>query len=196
MSKENSTHIFPDQAREVIAFKARQLLQRRDFRTSDQVDLEQAIWQHVCEQIGRFDPAKASLPTYFNHLVETATAKLVRAQERKKRVLELSMHSLEGRPSTASKQNDPLSEGVSPADQGRRRGLTAPDPVTAADRRDAIAVALSRMPERLKAIACALMHRKRAEVAREFNLPFNTLKRLCREIGEHLERAGLEKCRF
>jgi hypothetical protein len=85
----DSTHgkdfVLTNYARNLIQVKARQLCRRREFLPADQADLQQELWLMLCERVDAFDPAKASLDTFIDRVVNTAVGVILRNRQRLKR---------------------------------------------------------------------------------------------------------------
>ncbi|MDW8266077.1 MAG: hypothetical protein RMJ52_12190, partial [Gemmataceae bacterium] len=64
--------ILTDYAKKLIRIKARQLSHRRDFHDIACTDLEQELWLVLVKAARLFDPAKASLDTFIDRVVNTA----------------------------------------------------------------------------------------------------------------------------
>jgi hypothetical protein len=83
----DSTHgkdfVLTNYARNLIQVKARQLCRRREFLPADQADLQQELWLMLCERADAFDPAKASLDTFIDRVVNTAVGVILRNRQRR-----------------------------------------------------------------------------------------------------------------
>jgi len=77
--------VLTNYARNLIQVKARQLCRRREFLPADQADLQQELWLMLCERADAFDPAKASLDTFIDRVVNTAVGVILRNRQRLKR---------------------------------------------------------------------------------------------------------------
>lgn len=192
----DSTHgkdfVLTAYARNLIRVKAHQLRARRDFRTSDSDDLQQDLWLAVCERIDRFDPAKASLDTFIDLVVNQALASLLRRRQRLKRDKGTYAQSLDEVLPTPAGDPAPLADFVTPADLARRLGRHARDPEQTRDTADALEFALAEMPEGLRDVCRRLAEGTVNSVAGELGVSRRAVRRACLTIREVLERAGLE----
>ncbi len=184
--------ILTSYARNLIRVKAHQLCTRRDFHTSDPDDLQQELWLAVCERMDRFDPTKASLDTFIDLVVNKALASLLRSRQRLKRDKGTYVQSLDKMMATPSGETVPHGDIVTESDLGRRTGHypreTACDPAIG----EALAYALSEMPEDLQDISRRLMSGTVNSVARELKVSRRSIRNACLSIRDHLERAGLK----
>jgi RNA polymerase sigma factor (sigma-70 family) len=191
----DSTHgkdfVLTDYAKKLIRFKARQLCRRRDFLTSDQDDLQQELWLMVCERADGFNPAKASLNTFIDRVVNSAVAQIVRNRERLKRGKGGHVVSLDGEDSHRARPS-PMSSGLSPEHLYRRIGVYPADPITVRETAEAVQAVLMRMPEDLREICLCLMNGTANSVACDMHISRRALRKACLVIREFLERAGLE----
>lgn len=193
----DSTHgkdfVLTAYARNLIRLKAHQLRTRRDFRTSDPDDLQQELWLAVCERIDRFDPAKASLDTFIDLVVNQALASLLRRRQRLKRDKGTFTQSLDEVLQTPAEDPAPLADFITQDDLARRMGRQARDPERNQATADALAFAVAQMPEELRDVCRRLTEGTVNSVARELNVSRRAVRRACLAIREILERAGLEK---
>jgi RNA polymerase sigma-70 factor (ECF subfamily) len=179
-------------ARNLIRLKAHQLRTRQDFRSSDPDDLQQELWLAVCERIERFDPAKASVDTFIDLVVNQALASLLRRRQRLKRDKGTFMQSLDEVLQAPAEDPAPLADFITQADLARRMGRHARDSEQDQVTAEALALAMSKMPEDLRDICRRLMEGTVNSVACELNVSRRAVRRACLAIREFLERAGLE----
>lgn len=69
----------------LIEVKARQLIRRPGFRRSELRDLEQELVAAVLRQAHHYDPARGSVNTFIDRVVETAAVAIIRRRMRLKR---------------------------------------------------------------------------------------------------------------
>ncbi|GAB6185743.1 sigma-70 family RNA polymerase sigma factor [Thermopirellula anaerolimosa] len=179
-------------AKALIQAKARQLCRRRDFRPSEQEDIEQELWLAVLEKAERFDPARARLETFLDRVVSRAAAMLLRSRKRRKRGNGVLPLSLESDFTSTGEGLKPLSETVFLADVARRLGTQSADPVERLEQTEAIECALAQMPERLRDICRRLMTGTVASVARELGISRYQVRKALEEARPYFEEAGLQ----
>ena len=176
-------------ARNLIRLKAHQLRTRRDFRTSDPDDLQQELWLAVCERIDRFDPAKASLDTFIDRVVNTAVGVILRNRQRLKRNTGGPVVSLDDSGNDPTRPNS-MAHGLSPEHLVRRTGQEPRDPVAEQETAAAVEFALAQMPDDLREIARRLMSGTVNSVSQEMNISRRAVRKAVLGIRAFLERAG------
>lgn len=191
-SAQGKNIVLTDYARNLIRVKAHQLRTRRDFRNFDSDDLQQELWLAVCERIDRFDPTKASLDTFIDLVVNKALASLLRRRQRLKRDKGTVAHSLDSMLPSRCGAPTRLGDLLTEADLVRRTGHypceMARDPAFG----EALAHALSEMPEDLRDICQRLMSGTVNSVACELNVSRRAIRNACQAIREYFERAGMK----
>jgi RNA polymerase sigma factor (sigma-70 family) len=158
--------VLSDYAKSVIRFKARQLSRRQGFTSSDLDDLQQELWLTLIKKAEQFDPAKASLDTFIDRVVNMATAMILRARRRLNRSRGFQQ-SLNVDVAAAGKSPEPASAAICENDLARRTGVERRDEIERAEEAEAINQALDQMPEELRDICRRLMGGTIAAVARD-----------------------------
>jgi len=141
-SSQGDDFVLTDYARKLIRFKARQLCRLHSFSKSDEEDLQQELWLAVVNQAGNFDPARASLNTFIDRVVNTAVAMILRDRQRQKRSNGFQAMSLDRTPADGH-GNEPLSAKVSKDDLARRVGVEPTDETDRRETAEAVASALA-----------------------------------------------------
>jgi RNA polymerase sigma factor (sigma-70 family) len=189
----DSTHgkdfVLTNYARNLIQIKARQLCRRREFLPSDQADLQQELWLMLCERADAFDPAKASLDTFIDRVVNTAVGVILRNRQRLKRNTGGPVVSLDDSGNDPARPNS-MAHGLSPEHLARRTGREPTDPFTEQETAEAVEFALARMPDDLQEIARRLMSGTVNSVSQEMNISRRAVRKAGLAIREFLERAG------
>ena len=157
----------------------------------DRADTEQELWLAVFRQAARYDPARASLETFLGYVASRTAALLRRHKRRKCRGNGVVPLSLERDGTVTGERLTPLSETVSSADVGRRRGALGLDPIAQLEQTEAIADALARMPKRLRTVCQRLMVGTVASAAREMGMSRYEVHQALAEARPYFERAGL-----
>jgi RNA polymerase sigma factor (sigma-70 family) len=192
-SAQRKELVLTEYAQKLIRIKARQLRTRLDFRASDLDDLQQELWLAVCERIGRFDPAKASLETFIDLVVNQAVSSMLRRRQRLKRDKGTFIQSLD-EPIPGCQENCTLAETASPKDLARRMGRHLRDLASDHAVAEALAFALAQMPKQLQDITRRLMDGTVNSVAVDLGMSRRAVRRACQEIKTFLETAGLGNC--
>jgi RNA polymerase sigma-70 factor (ECF subfamily) len=184
--------VLTDYAKSLIRFKARQLSRRRDFQPAHPEDLEQELWLALVKAAEQFDPAKASLDTFIDRVVNTAVATLVRACQRRKRGNGLMLQSLDGELEPASGTSEPLATAISVDDLARRTGAVPRDETLVREDAEAVEHALAQMPEEMRDLCRRLMGGTVASVARELGVSRRQVRKIIRAARPFFERAGFD----
>jgi RNA polymerase sigma-70 factor (ECF subfamily) len=175
--------VLTDYAKNLIKFKARQLGRRREFLPADQADLQQQLWLMLCERVDAFDPAKASLDTFIDRVVNTAVGVILRNRRRHKRGNGFRTQSLDSVRAPRSETPEPLSTAVSADDLALRTGAEQHDETLRREDAEAVEFALAQMPDDLRGIARRPSPRP-ARVTRTSSSPPRGARRCAREPAQ------------
>ena len=181
--------VLTNYARNLIQVKARQLCRRREFLPADQADLQQELWLMLCERADAFDPAKASLDTFIDRVVNTAVGVILRNRQRLKRNTGGPVVSLDDGGNDPTRPNS-MAHGLSPEHLVRRTGQEPRDPVAEQETAAAVEFALAQMPDDLREIARRLMSGTVNSVSQEMNISRRAVRKAVLGIRAFLERAG------
>ncbi len=166
----------------LVTAKARQLIRTAGFRLSDREDIEQDLTVHLLEHLPEYDPARSSLHTFMDRLVENAAADLIRyrmAGMRDPRRLERSL-------------DEPVTDA-----EGRQADVAstlAGSGKTPGELRDAavdLARAMDKLEPRLRLVCERLPVATPQEIADELGVTRRTVYRWIGEIRALFEEAGL-----
>jgi RNA polymerase sigma factor (sigma-70 family) len=189
----DSTHgkdfVLTNYARNLIQVKAHQLCRRREFLPSDQADLQQELWLMLCERADAFDPAKASLDTFIDRVVNTAVGVILRNRQRLKRNTGGPVVSLDDGGNDPTRPNS-MAHGLSPEHLVRRTGYEPRDLDADRETAEAVEAAIAQMPDDLQEIARGLMSGTVNAVSQEMNISRRAVRKAALAIREFLERAG------
>ena len=72
-------------ARDIIRYKARQLIGKYGFTRDDYDDLQQEMMLDLLRRLGKYDPSKAGLSTFVARIVDRKVSTLIRHQRQEKR---------------------------------------------------------------------------------------------------------------
>lgn len=175
-------------ARERVHYKARQLARRRDFRCDDPADLEQELWLGLLRAADRYDPAKASVNTFVAQVLDSVAARLARERLRR-----MNLVARKRPPADGCTGPSPQADRIATSDRLRHRRVEPTDPLAAFDCREAVDLALSRLPADLRAIAVAIREHGRSEAARRFGLTRAGWRAAVQEIRKQLAKVNLER---
>ena len=181
--------VLTNYARNLIQVKARQLCRRREFLPADQADLQQELWLMLCERADAFDPAKASLDTFIDRVVNTAVGVILRNRQRLKRNTGGPVVSLDDSGNDPTRPSS-MAHGLSPEHLARRTGQEPRDPVAEQETTEAVEFALAQMPDDLREIARRLMSGTVYSVSQEMNISRRAVRKAVLGIRALLERAG------
>lgn len=178
-------------ARTLIRVKARQIVRRPGFSSSDSDDVEQDLFLHLLNQIQQFDPSRGSFNTFISRVVDSAVAMLVRERGRNKRApatgvirsLEVMVDQTDGPPS-------PLGATLSQDDAQRRTGVAAMSNSDLFELADDIAHLMDALPPELQAVCRARMDRNRKETERDLDLSRRNYDAAIEQIREHFALGG------
>ncbi len=184
--------ILTDYAKSLIKFKARQLSRRQDFQSAELEDLQQELWLVLVKAAEQFDPAKASLDTFIDRVVNTAVAMLVRARQRRKRGNGFPVQSLDQELVPSSETPEPLAAAVSADDLARRTGTKPADETSRREDVEAIEHALAQMPEEIRDLCRKLMGGTVASVARDLGISRRQVRKIIELAKPFFERAGFD----
>ncbi len=184
--------ILTDYARKLIKFKARQLSRRSDFQSTDREDLQQELWLALVKAAKQFDPAKASLDTFIDRVVNSAVAMLVRARECPTRSDGFHAKSLDRDCASTDDTSEPLALMVGPNDMTRRTGAETREEAHRDEDDKAIQHALAQMPAGLRDICRRLMGGTVASVANEIGLSRRQVRNMIASAKPFFEQVGID----
>lgn len=184
--------VLTDYAKNLIKFKARQLRQRQDFQSAEPEDLQQELWLALVKAAEQFDPAKASLDTFIDRVVNTAVAMLLRDRQRHKRGNGFRTQSLDSVRTPKSETPEPLAAAVSADDLARRTGAEQHDETLRREDAEAVEYALAQMPEEMRDLCRRLMGGTVASVARDLGVSRRQVRKAISEARPFLEQAGFD----
>jgi RNA polymerase sigma-70 factor (ECF subfamily) len=175
----------------LIRRKARQLVGKAGFTSSDRPDIEQELVLKLLKQRSAFDPAKAPWQVFAVTVVERCAASLVRDRRAQKRD-HRRVRSLHGTVCSRADGPTELAQALGAREYDQRRQCqTRSDPELAELRADLHEV-LNQVAPELRELARALEHtQSTAEAARVLGMPRNTICGKIRRLRQRFERAGL-----
>ena len=190
-SSQRNDFVLTDYARKLIRFKARQLCRLHSFSKSDEEDLQQELWLAVVNQAGKFDPARASLDTFIDRVVNTAVAMILRDRQRQKRANGFQTVSLDVTPSDGH-GNEPLAAKVSQDDLARRLGTEPTDETERRETAEAVASALAKLPDELRDVCRRVMGGSISAAAEDLETSRRQIRNALATARPYLEEAGVD----
>jgi len=184
--------VLTDYAKKLIRFKARQLCRRRDFRAEEPEDVQQDLWMAVVRARGQFDPAKASLNTFIDRVVNSAVAMLVRTRERRDQLQgPIGTESLDVATIRNGHQPQLKADSVTASDLSRRVGSQPRDESQQREICEAIACALAAMPKAQRRLCHRLMAGSVNSVSRQLGISRRQIRNRIAENRPYFEQFGL-----
>ncbi len=183
--------VLTDYVRSLVRFKTKQLTDRWDFQNAEPEDLQQDLWLALLRAACHFDPAKASLDTFLDRVVNSSVAMMLRARKRFKHGHAVCTQSLDRERAPQSDLPESLSAVVDPDDLARRTGATLRDETALREHAEAIDYALMRMPNEVRRVCECLMNNSIAAAARQLGVTRRQVRRLAAAAQPYLEQAGL-----
>ena len=187
--EKQSPEFFTPYARRLVRFKARSLSNCRGFRHFEVSDLQQELWLALQQQVPNFDPDRASIDTFINRVVESASCSLIRDQQRARRHDDQCTRSLDA-PPAADDSAETLSGSLSDSDRVRHTGRVASDARSESEDREAVDQALRSMPAVAGDVCRRLMNGSVSSVARDLGTSRRQIRNAIAEAREHLQEAG------
>lgn len=189
-SPQGKEFVLTDYAKNLIEFKAWQLSLRRNFCQSDREEIQQELWRAVMAQADRFDPTRASLDTFLDRVVNSAIAMVLRERERQVRANGFQAASLD----VASPDDDccksTLAAKVTEDDRLRRLGHERHDEQADRERKEAVSVALSKMPPEVSDVCRRVMGGSISSAAAELKTSRRQVRNSLAIARPFLEKAG------
>jgi RNA polymerase sigma-70 factor (ECF subfamily) len=162
-----ATVLLDTYAQQLIRYKARRLVRKPGFTTSDQEDVEQDLALHLLRKAKHFEPSRAALNTFVSRVLDSGVIAIIRKRKRLKRA-PASHRSLDER--VSAKDPAPASASITDADNVRRLQSTASSDVSRFITHEALAHALSCADPQLQELYSNLERGTVASVARELGL--------------------------
>lgn len=184
--------VYTDYARTLIQVKARQLIHKPGFSRSDRADIEQELTLHLLSQAKQFDPARGSVNTFVDRVVNSSARMLMRGRSRLKRAPApgATLQSLAVMVEVPGEPPTPLWQALLPEDLERRTGATSVSPAVIAENAEAVAHAMRSLSPEQQEICRRLMDGTVTSVARDLGVSRRKLRAALVAIREQLERAG------
>jgi len=168
---------------------ASRLVRTAGFSESDRDDLEQELVLDLLERLPKFDPERATLPTFVARVIAHRVSALVGARCTAHRDGRLNVLSLQDEIDDGEGAGVERWTEIAEGDDRRRSETEGRD--ADVDLRLDLAAALAALPPGLRALCVRLSRRSITEVARGHGVPRTTLYERITEIRVRLASAGL-----
>lgn len=164
-------------AKRLTCKKARMLVGKYGFTSSDRDDIEQELTLDLLQRSPKFDPQRCTARKFVVWVVRKKLYHLIRARLRDKR-----------RKVFGGKSVECLSKNI---EVGRPRGGDCDEAVQRELALDVRSV-LEQLPRSLRDVAERLQFDSISQVARDLGVPRSTLRSMLKKIRERFEAAGLD----
>ncbi|MAD79962.1 MAG: hypothetical protein CMJ50_03840 [Planctomycetaceae bacterium] len=174
-----------------IRGRSRQIARQAGLCKADVDDVQQILFQRICENIGQFDPEEACFLVFVTALVERYAVNIIRhhlAVKRGRRVT-CPLSTIvddDGRPAE-------LFELIGDREQDNRTLRKSPDPRTALDLPIDVREAITTLPDDMRKLVKLLMVYSPTDLARELGVPRTTIHDRIRQLRRHLQNTALPK---
>ncbi|MCE9635613.1 MAG: RNA polymerase subunit sigma-24 [Planctomycetes bacterium] len=175
-----------------IRAAAGRLIRTAGFSESERDDLEQELMLDLLRRLPKFDPARATLPTFVARVVSHGTATLVGARCAAHRDGWLNAPSLNDDVADEDGACAEVWQTLDHQEQGRRVGVAERDAFERLDLGLDLVEALAALPPDLRVLCARLAGDSITDVARDTGTPRATLYGRIAEIRRRLADAGLD----
>ncbi len=181
---------FDDLAMKFIKERVKQMIAKEGFKASDREDLVQDFALHLLECLKRLKTPIRDRQGFFRRLIACHAITLMRRREREKcdhwRECSLSeqVADEDGLPAE-------MAQMILEADGRAHRGITPRDRVEVRVRADDVATVLTKLPPDLRDLCERLKRHSVAEVARQLDMPRQTLQDAIQRLRSQFEDTGL-----
>ena len=176
----------------LVKRKARQLVGRAGFVSSDREDIEQDLSLKLTKQLSAFDPRKGSLMSFITTVVERHAATLIRNKNAEKRdhrrICSLNV-TIEVTDEGPTELVQTIGDRELDARLGRRRRSECELVQLALD----LASVMATLPHDWQTLLERRKTQTMADIARELGVPRTTLNEWMRRIRKRFEKAGLNE---
>jgi RNA polymerase sigma factor (sigma-70 family) len=177
----------------LIRSKAAGLSRTSGFQRGERGDLEQELTAHVLRQADRYDPARSSVNTFIDRVVDSAAAMIVRDRRRLKRGAGLHAISLDQTHIQKDQRQMSLAQVVCEDDLRRRSGGAVHDAQQDAELSADLARAMADLTPQQREVAIRLTRAPEAVVARELGVSRRQMRSVVAAIRERFREAGLSE---
>jgi RNA polymerase sigma-70 factor (ECF subfamily) len=169
--------VLDDFALRLIRRRAKSLVGKFGFTSSDRLDLEQDLILDLLQRLPKFDPQRLSPHAFVSWIVRNKVRLIVRARKR-----------LKGQKLECDETFDSLCDGA----QTRHRGIEREQPTAAWERAEDVRAVLAQMPPELQSI-CELLKEKPASVVRrELCMTRKAMRTKLQAIREYFVAGNLD----
>lgn len=179
-------------AQDIIRRKARKLMRRGGFSSSDLPDLEQDLSLHLLQRMPAFDPRRGDWTAFVAAVVTAWGTNLLRTRYAAKRDYRRTL-PLFALTKPSAEENNTQEERPNEYAHEARLGQQRLSDQEQRELKMDVQQALQRLPEDLRPIAERLQHITIAELARELGVPRTTLYESIERIRRRFQKIDLEK---
>lgn len=182
-----------DHCLRLIRYKAAQLVGKAGFRESDREDLEQQLTLDLLSRMRKFDPARSSLHTFADRVINHAVATLLAARQIAARDFRRIGPSLNEEIEAAGGCRVPRAENVAEEDSFAMRTRVFRSDREAAEMTIDLASVTAGMPDHLQLLCELLKSKTLSQISEITGRPRSSIQRDMAAIGRTLRAAGLEE---
>lgn len=174
-----------------VRSRSKQIARQAGLCKADVDDVQQILFQRICENIGQFDPEEGCFLVFVTALVERYAVNIIRhhlAVKRGRRVT-CPLSTIvddDGRPAE-------LFELIGDREQDNRTFRNSPNPRTAADLAIDVREAIATLPDDVRELVDLLKVYSPSDLARELGVPRTTIHDRIRKLRWHLRKTALPK---
>lgn len=184
-----SSIINSEYAKTTIRCKARQLVGKAGFTSSDIEDIEQTLRTHLLQRLPSYDPAKAAPNTFVARMVDRKVKNMIRDRNNPKRDYHRESCSIHEVISDSSGESTYLYETMDEAViAGRDRS-----PEESLDMSEDVLFVISTLPEDLRRIAEAVLAGTVRDAAKNLGISRTTLYKALRKMRPYFKHGDLDK---
>jgi len=177
--------------RNLISFKAHQLIRHRGFSRSDLEDVQQELAMALSKQAHHFEPSRGSLHTFADRVLGTAARMILRERRAQKRDAGGSVWSLETTILNADGGGPTqLGDALSDADQARRTGSGSAPSSDQEALKDDVAIVLGGLHPEVREVILKRRDNSEEVVARELGISRREYRKIRDSIRKRFEMHG------
>ena len=178
-------------AARLIRRKARELVRRAGYSSSDTEDIEQELTLVLLRRLGKFDPSVAHYNAFVTTVVERYAATILQHGSAEMRTHRRNGGSLNVTVTDDDGHTVELVATICSSQQSLRTGQHQLTHEEASDLMRDVADVLEQLPPQLRELCERLKHDSISDVARELGVSRKTLYRRLTRIRERFEKAGM-----
>jgi RNA polymerase sigma-70 factor, ECF subfamily len=182
----------PEYAAWLIKHKAKQLIGKAGYTSSDQADLEQEMFLDLIGRLPKFDPSKATSKTFIARIVEHKISNLIRHRTSEMRDFRLEAGSLNHLVEDGDGNSVEFGDLIAQEDVDVQLGRFTRDSMEEKDFLHDMETTLAGLPENLRRLCELLATGTISDAARKAGIPRTTLHDQVKRLRAIFEDAGLQ----